>query len=417
VKDVPPFDSLLRDLIPQVVGSLVRRYGWFDACEDAAQDALLDATVQWRRDGVPDNPLGWLTTVAYRRLADRARSDIARRRREETVASLDSTRSSAAPGPDEPLRADRDDSLILLFLCCHPSLSPSSQLALTLRACGGLTTAQIARAFLVPETTMAQRISRAKQRIKAAGGRFELPPAAERTERLGVVLHVLYLIYNEGYASTVGPDLQHVELTREAIRLTRAVRRVLPEDPQVTGLLALMLLTDARRAARTDPDGNLIPLAEQDRGRWDSGAIEEGVALTTEALVRDPLGPYQLQAAIAALHAEAPRSEDTDWRQIVILYRLLEQVAPNPMVTLNHAIAVAMADGPDRGLALLSSLDEDTRLAGHHRLLAVRGHLLEMTGDHAAAHACYEEASRRTASLPERRYLESRAARVGGAGN
>ncbi|MGK4584690.1 RNA polymerase sigma factor [Kitasatospora sp. HPMI-4] len=406
--------DLLRELIPQVVSNLTRRYGRFEACEDAAQDALLDATVQWRRDGIPDNPLGWLITVAQRRLTDRARSDIARRRREEAVAALAPPDGSAAPGPDDRLPSDRDDSLILLFLCCHPSLSPSSQLALTLRACGGLTTAQISRAFLVPEAAMAQRISRAKRRIKAAGGHFTLPPAAERAQRLGVVLHVLYLIFNEGYASSFGADLQQVELTREAIRLTRAVRRALPEDPGVTGLLALMLLTDARRAARTDAEGRLIPLAEQDRGRWDGQAIKEGVELTTEALAGDPLGPYQLQAAIAALHAEAPSAGDTDWRQIVILYRLLDQVSPNPMVTLNHAVAVAMADGPDSGLELLRPLDDDARIADHHRLHAVRGHLLEMTGDRAGARACYREAARRTASLPERHYLESRAARLAG---
>jgi RNA polymerase sigma factor (sigma-70 family) len=403
----------LRELIPQVVGTLVRRYGRFEECEDAAQDALLDAIVQWRKDGVPDNPLGWLTRVAHRRLADRARSDIARRRREATVAAMVRADEPVESGPSELHPSDQDDSLILLFLCCHPSLSPSSQLALTLRACGGLTTSQIARAFLVPEATMAQRISRAKQRIRAAGAEFELPPPKDRPERLGVVLHVLYLIFNEGYTSTSGADLHQVELTREAIRLTRALRRTLPDSPEVTGLLALMLLTDARRPARTDDDGNLIPLAEQDRARWDAAALKEGIALTAEALARGPMGPYQLQAAIAAVHAEAPSADETDWRQIVILYRLLEQVSPNPMVTLNHAVAAAMAHGPQAGLDLLRPLAEDDRIADHHRLHAVRGHLLEMAGDHQAARESYREAARRTASLPERRFLESRADRLG----
>ncbi|MFH0241948.1 RNA polymerase sigma factor [Streptomyces sp. HK10] len=402
----------LRELIPQVVGALVRRYGRFDECEDAAQDALLDAIVQWRRDGVPGNPLGWLTRVAHRRLADRARSNIARRRREATVAAMARADEPVESGPAELHPSDQDDSLILLFLCCHPSLSPSSQLALTLRACGGLTTGQIARAFLVPEATMAQRISRAKQRIRAAGAEFELPPPEDRPERLGVVLHVLYLIFNEGYTSTSGAELHQVELTREAIRLTRALRRAMPGSPEVTGLLALMLLTDARCPARTDDDGNLIPLAEQDRTRWDTAALKEGLALTTKALARGPMGPYQLQAAIAAVHAEAPSADETDWRQIVILYRLLEQVSPNPMVTLNHAVAAAMAHGPQAGLDLLHPLGEDDRVADHHRLHAVRGHLLEMAGDHDAARESYREAARRTASLPERRFLEFRADRL-----
>ncbi|WP_438483873.1 RNA polymerase sigma factor [Streptomyces sp. S186] len=404
--------ALLRDLVPQVVDTLVRRHGRFETCEDAAQDALLDAIVQWRTDGVPDNPLGWLTTVAYRRLADRARSDIARRRREATVATMVRADEPAESGPADLHASDQDDSLILLFLCCHPSISPSSQLALTLRACGGLTTSQIARAFLVPEATMAQRISRAKQRIRTAGATFELPPPEDRRERLAVVLHVLYLIFNEGYTSTSGADLHQVELTREAIRLTRALHRALPETPEVTGLLALMLLTDARRPARTDDDGNLIPLAEQDRTHWDGVALKEGIELTAEALAREPMGPYQLQAAIAALHAEAGSADETDWLQIVILYRLLEQVSPNPMVTLNHAVSAAMARGPRAGLELLRPLEEDDRVAEHHRLHAVRGHLLEMAGDRDAARESYREAARRTASLPERRFLESRANRL-----
>ncbi|WP_034263100.1 RNA polymerase sigma factor [Actinospica robiniae] len=405
-------DELLRDLVPQVVGALVRRYGRFEECEDAVQDALLDAIVQWREDGVPENPVGWLTRVAHRRLVDRGRSDLARRRREAAVAAMVRAEEPTEDAPGDLPRPDRDDSLVLLFLCCHPSLSPPSQLALTLRACGGLTTSQIARAFLVPEATMAQRISRAKQRVRGDGAKFELPPAAELPERLGVVLHVLYLIFNEGSTSTAGEDLHQVELSSEAIRLTRLLRRSLPGMPEVAALLALMLLTDARRPARTDDAGDLIPLAEQDRTRWDAAAIDEGLALTAEALSGGSSGPYQLQAAIAAVHAEAPSAEETDWRQIVLLYRLLERASPNPVVTLNHAVAAAMADGPQAGLDLLRPLDEDERMAGHHRLHAVRAHLLEMAGDHSRARESYREAARRTASEPERRFLESQADRL-----
>ncbi len=400
----PVAEDLLRDLAPQVLGALVRRYGRFDVCEDAVQEALLEAGLQWPGKGVPDNPRAWLITVASRRLADQWRSDEARRRREATVAALAPT--GVEPGPGE------DDTLTLLFLCCHPSLSAASQVALTLRAVGGLTTAQIARAFLVPEATMAQRISRAKQRIKADGASFTLPPEPERAGRLRVVLHVLYLIFNEGYTATSGPDLRRGELTTEAIRLTRAVRRLLPGDGEVAGLLALMLLTDARKATRTRADGALVPLAEQDRERWDTASIEEGVTLVSEALARYAPGAYQLQAAIAAVHAEALRAEDTDWPQIVALYRLLDRIEPNPMVTLNQAVAVAMVKGPRAGLDLLAPLDDDERMAGHHRLDAVRAHLLEMAGDHEAARACYQRAARRTTSLPEQRYLETRAARM-----
>jgi RNA polymerase sigma factor (sigma-70 family) len=405
-------EDLLRQLAPQVLGVLVRRFGHFDTCEDAVQEALLAAVVQWPDQGVPENPWGWLITVASRRLTDQLRSEQARRLREDTSAAQVPADESVAPAPGEDERADSDDTLTLLFLCCHPALSPASQLALTLRAVGGLTTAQIASAFLVPEATMAQRISRAKQSIKAAGGTFELPPEDERADRLRVVLHVLYLIFNEGYTATSGPDLQRVELTRETIRLTREVHRLLPEDGEVAGLLALMLLTDARRPARTRPDGALVPLTEQDRGLWNQESIREGVALVTDALARAPLGPYQLQAAIAAVHAEAARAEDTDWAQIVALYELLERLSPNPMVTLNHAVAVAMVQGPRAGLDLLATLDADDRMAEHHRLDAVRAHLLEMAGDHEAARSRYRTAARRTTSLPERRYLEARAARL-----
>jgi RNA polymerase sigma factor (sigma-70 family) len=409
-------EDLLRGLAPQVLGALVRRYGHFDACEDAVQEALLAAAVQWPGDGVPQSPRGWLITVASRRLTDELRSDQARRRREDATASLAPPGSSTTPAPDGEHVTGQDDALTLLFMCCHPALSPSSQIALTLRVVGGLTTAQIAGAFLVPESTMAQRISRAKQRIKASTVPFELPPEPELAERLRVVLHVLYLIFNEGYTATSGPDLQRSELTAEAIRLTRVVHRLLPDDGEVAGLLALMLLTDARRAARTRPDGSLVPLEEQDRGRWDQEAIAEGVALITDALARAPIGPYQLQAAIAAVHDEAATAADTDWRQILGLYDLLERLAPNPMVTLNRSVAVAMVRGPRAALDVLETLDADGRMTRHYRLDAVRAHLLEMAGDRRAALSSYRTAARRTTSLPERRYLEARAARLQGSG-
>ncbi len=404
-------ENLLRELAPQVVGVLVRRHGHFDTAEDAVQEALLAAAVQWPEQGIPDSPKAWLVTVASRRLTDLWRSDHARRAREVAVAAMVPDADAATPGPGEDAPPDQDDTLTLLFLCCHPALSPASQLALTLRAVGGLTTAQIARAFLVPEATMAQRISRAKQRIKATGIPFRMPPEPERAERLRVVLHVLYLIFNEGYTTSSGPDLHRADLTGEAMRLTRAVHRLLPGDGEVAGLLALMLLTDARRMARTEPDGTLVPLAEQDRGRWNREQIESGIALITGALSHRALGPYQLQAAIAAVHAEAPRAEDTDWAQVLALYELLGRVAPNPMVTLNHSVALAMVKGPEAGLDLLAALDGDERLAGHHRLDAVRAHLLEMAGEHDAARDRYRAAARGTTSIPERRYLETMAAR------
>ncbi|WP_141578571.1 RNA polymerase sigma factor [Actinomadura sp. WMMA1423] len=404
----PAVEDLLRTLAPQVLGTLVRRHGAFDACEDAVQEALLAAAVQWPGEGVPENARGWLLTVATRRLTDQWRSERARRDREAAVFAEE----PAEPGPDEHRPSDRDDTLTLLFLCCHPALSPPSQVALTLRAVGGLTTAQIARAFLVPEATMAQRVSRAKQKIRAAGARFAAPPPQERDERLRAVLHVLYLIFNEGYTASSGPDLQRADLTAEAVRLARALHRLLPGDGEVTGLLALMLLTDARRAARTAEGGLLVPLTEQDRTLWNAEAIREGTALITDALTWSPPGPYQVQAAIAAVHAEAARPQDTDWPQILALYRLLGHLAPNPVVTLNEAVALAMVDGPSAGLDLLRTLDGDARLAEHHRLAAVRAHLLEMAGDAPAAREAYRDAARATTSLPERRYLEERAARL-----
>jgi RNA polymerase sigma factor (sigma-70 family) len=413
----PTVEALLRELSPQVVAALTRRFGNFDTAEDALQEALLAAATQWPEQGMPESPRGWLITVASRRLTDQLRSDLARARRETAAAALLPPVELVAPAADEDLPSDEDDTLTLLFLCCHPALSPTSQVALTLRAVGGLTTAQIAQAFFVPEATMAQRISRAKQSIKSTGARFDMPPESERAERLAVVLHVLYLIFNEGYTTSSGPDLQRPELTAEAIRIARDLHRLLPDEGEVTGLLALMLLIDARRPARTASDGSLVPLAEQDRGLWDGDAIGEGVALVSASLARSRLGSYQLQAAIAAVHDEAARAEDTDWREIVALYELLAHIAPNPMVTLNQAVAVAMVDGPRAGLDLLATLDGDERVAGHHRLDAVRAHLLEMAGEHRAARESYRTAARRTTSVPERRYLEARASRLAAEGD
>lgn len=404
-------EDLLRRLAPQVLGAVVRRYGNFDTAEDAVQEALLAAALQWPAEGIPANPLAWLITVAARRLTDLLRSAQARRRREDTAAQWVLPDQWLAPAADRPA-ADSDDTLILLFLCCHPSLSASSQIALTLRAVGGLSTAEIARAFLVPEATMTRRISRAKQSVKDSRIPFGMPPGAERTERLGAVLHVLYLIFNEGYASTSGPSLHRSELSTEAIRLARMVHRLLPDDGEVTGLLALMVLTDARRPARTGPDGGLIPMAEQDRSRWNAGQIAEGVRLITGALPRGATGPYQLQAAIAALHDEASSVDATDWPQIVALYGLLMKITDNPMVALNHAVAVAMARGAPEGLELLGELATDQRIAEDHRLHAVRAHLLELTGDPVAARASYEAAARRTGNLQQQRYLHGRAARL-----
>jgi len=401
-------EDLLRELTPQVLGAVVRRCGDFAAAEDAVQEALVAAAAQWPRDGRPDNPRGWLIQVAVRRLTDHLRAESARRRRETLVMSeID----PVVPSPDDDA-VEHDDTLILLFMCCHASLTASSAIALTLRAVGGLTTAEIARAFLVPESTMAQRISRAKHTIKTSGVPFSMPTHEERSERLRAVLHVLYLIFNEGYTSSSGPSLQRSDLTREAIRLLRAVHRLLPHDSEVTGLLALMLLTDARRAARTGPDGELISLTKQDRSRWDRALIEEGEALVTASLSKGAIGPYQLQAAIAALHDEAPRAEETDWPQILALYGLLMRMSDNPMVTLNHAVATAMVHGPAAGLARLEALDADERLAGHHRLAAVRAHLLELAGNHEQAIEQYRIAAERTTSIPERNYLLTQAAQL-----
>lgn len=405
------FESLLRELAPQVLGAVARRFGDFAAAEDATQEALLAAALQWPRDGRPENPRAWLIHVAARRLTDQIRSDFARRQREAFLFLYDAGEEAADPVFDED-GLDRDDTLILLFLCCHPALTPPSAIALTLRAVGGLTTAEIARAFLVPEATMAQRISRARQTIQSSGVPFELPDERERAERLDAVLHVLYLIFNEGYASSAGAGLHRVDLSDEAIRLARALHALLPQEPEVAGLLALMRLTDARRPARSSADGALIPLDEQDRSLWNREAIDEGLALVEAALPRGRVGAYQLQAAVAAVHAEAASTQDTDWPQIQALYGVLMRLSDNPILALNHAVAAAMAQGPRAGLALLDALEAGGRLAGHYRLDAVRAHLLERSGDAAAARACYLAAAGKTASEPERNYLAMKAARL-----
>ena len=406
-----PFEHLLRELAPQVLGAVARRFRDFSSAEDAVQEAMIAAFIQWPQEGVPENPRGWLIQVACRRMADQMRSEIARRERETAVAAEAENLASLL---EIEADMDPDDTLILLFMCCHPALTPSSAIALTLRAVGGLTTAEIANAFLVPEATMAQRISRAKQTIKTSGAPFRLPSPQERAGRLPAVLHVLYLIFSEGYTSSIGSHLQRFDLAREAIRLTRNTKTLLPDNAEVAGLLALMLLTDARRAARTGPDEELIPLDKQDRSLWDRVEISEGIELLTAALAKGSVGLYQLQAAIAAVHDEAERAEDTDWPQILSLYELLKRISPGPMVTLNHAIAAAMVHGPAQGLQLLRALDTDPRVASHYRLDAVRAHLLEKTGDYEAAIEHYRLAAARTTSIPERNYLMTQAARLAG---
>ncbi|MGV9212113.1 RNA polymerase sigma factor [Micromonospora sp. RB23] len=408
----PRVEDLLRELAPQVLGVLTRRFGDFGTAEDAVQEALLAAATQWPADGLPTNPRGWLIQVGYRRMIELVRGEQARRRREDLVTRQDPDDRRYAPPPDEELTAERDDTLVLLFLCCHPALAPTSAVALTLRAVGGLSTAEIARAFLVPEATMAQRISRAKQRIRASGLPFRMPVEAERADRLAAVRQILYLIFTEGHTSTAGPDLRRVDLAAEAIRLTRALHVRLPDDSETAGLLALLLLTEARSPARTGPSGELISLAEQDRSRWDAAAIAEGVALVTAALPRGPVGPYQVQAAIAALHDEAPSTDTTDWPQILALYDVLVGLAGTPVVALNRAVATAMVHGPAAGLRALDALTNDPRLADHHRLPAARAHLHEMAGDRERAIADYRDAAARTSSLPEQRYLTMRAARL-----
>jgi RNA polymerase sigma factor (sigma-70 family) len=404
-------EDLLRELTPQVLGVLVRRHGQLDVCEDAVQEALLEAWVEWDKRGVPEHPRGWLLTVATRRLIDRVRRDAARRQREDRLL-MGAPPAEVARASGDGGGIDRDDSLILLYMCCHPALSPSSQITLTLRAVGGLSTREIAAAFFVPEATMGQRIARAKQRIREAGAVFSMPPPEELDDRTRAVHHVLYLIFNAGYASSSGADVNQAELTSEAIRLTREVHRLRPDASETKGLLALMLLTEARRPARTTSAGDVVPLAEQDRSLWDTDLIREGVSLVSAALSQGPLGSYQLQAAIAAVHDEADHVADTDWPQVLALYEMLDRVSPNPMATLNRAIAVAMVHGPPAGLALLATVEHDQRVAEHHLLYAVRGHLLDMAGSSAAAGEAFETAARRTASLPEKRYLHKRASQI-----
>jgi predicted RNA polymerase sigma factor len=357
------------------------------------QEALIAAASRWPVDGVPEHPRAWLLQTATRRLIDQYRSDRSRRERER-VALADRCQA-----PDV---SDRDDTLAVLFMSCHASLTPASAIALTLRAVGGLTTAEIARAFLVDEATMAQRISRAKQRIDASGGEFRLPAPAEQPAALRNVMHVLYLIFNEGYT------VQRAELSEEAIRLARMLHGLLPDNAEVTGLLALMLLLEARRPARTDARGDLIPLPEQDRRSWDGAQIAEGLARLDTAIAAGAAGEYQLQAAIAAVHSRAGRAEDTDWPQIVALYGLLEQMTDNPVVTLNRAVAVAMDEGPEEALAVVDSVAG--RLEGNYRVDAVRAHLLEQAGDVDAAGKHYRAAASRTTNLQEQRYLTARAA-------
>ena len=407
----PPIEDLLRLLAPQVLGALVRRYGHFDTAEDAVQEALIAAATRWPVEGIPASPRGWLVTVASRRLTDLLRQAQARRRREDGVSAQLLPTERFAPAADAD-RDDADDSLIVLFMCCHPALTQASQIALTLRALGGLTTAEVARALLVPEDTVTRRISRAKAAITESGIPFRLPSSEERANRLAVVLHVLYLIFNEGYVSTSGSALQRPDLAAEAIRLARLVHGLLPDDPEVSGLLALMLLTDARRPARTGPAGELVPMADQDRNLWDQAAITEGSELVDQALAQGVAGPYLLQAAIAAVHDASSTAEATNWARIEGLYGRLSAVSDNPVITLNRAVAVAMVRGPAAGLELLAAVEGDRRLAEDHRLYAVRAHLLEMLGRTDAAREAYEAAAMRTSNLAQQRFLRGRASRA-----
>ncbi len=407
----PSLDVVWRACAPRVLGALVRRYGHFDAAEDALQEALVAAARQWPDEGMPDDPKAWLIRVASRRLVDRMRADGARARREERAGRGAAT-SRLDGVASEDASVERDDTLALMLLCCHPSLSRPSQVALTLRAVAGLTTAQIARSFLVPESTLAQRIVRAKARLEAVSDPFRLPPVAEMPARVAAVAHVLYVVFTEGHTATTGGGLTAPSLGAEAIRLARELHRSLPDDSEVSGLLALMLLTDARRGARTTTDGSFIPLAEQDRERWNRGQIAEGVALVEAALPSGPVGPYQLQAAIAAVHDEAVSAEATDWAQIEQLYEMLERIAPGPIVTLNRAVAVAEARGPLAAMELIEPLLDDRRLRHTHRLHAVHAHLLELAGRTDDARAAYLLAARQATSIPEQRHLLAAARRT-----
>ena len=405
-------EHLLREITPQVLGALTRRHRDFAAAEDAVQEALLDASIQWPREGIPENPSGWLYRVALRRLTDYLRSDVARRHREDLIANDLANEEMMAAAVDDEFEPEQDDTLALLFMCSHPALTAHSAIALTLRAVGGLTTREIAAAFFVAEATMAQRVSRAKQAIKDSNVPFSLPSAQEREQRLDAVMHVLYLIFNEGYASSSGEELQRVDLSSEAIRLTRALHASLSDSPEVAGLLALMLLTDARRAARSGPAGELIPLDEQNRALWDLSLVQEGVTLVWNAMAKGRIGPYQLQAVIAALHDQAKTTDETDWSQIEALYGLLQRMSDNPMIALNRAVATAMVEGPEAGLRLINTIAQDERLKGHYRVDAVRAHLYERAGQRDLALVHYRRAAEGTASLPERNYLLGKAARV-----
>lgn len=401
-------EDLLRTEAPQVLGALVRRFGHFDIAEEATQDALLAASQQWHRDTIPDQPRSWLIRVAYRRMVDALRAESADRRREEQYVASEPYASSSNAAP-----ADHDDSLNLLLLCCHPALSSASRTALTLRAVGGLTTAEIAHAYGVTEQTMAVRISRAKQQIRKSGARFEFLVDDDFPSRLSAVMRVLYLIFNEGYTVTAGTELTRTDLTREAIRLTRLLHALVPDDPEPTGLLALMLLIDSRRATRSDADGELIPLADQDRSRWDQEPIREGSDLIRAVWSRGNVGTYQLQAAIAAVHASAPIAEQTDWVQIAALYLALEQVEPTGLVMLARVVAVAHAFGHARATALLEELDREHGLLQHpltrHRAHAIRAHLREAEGDPTAAREDFLAAADMTTNEPESRYLSRKA--------
>ena len=390
----------------RVVAALARRFGDLDIAEEAAAEAFASAVGRWPADGVPPNPGAWLTTTANRKAIDRIRRENKRDDKQKEAQLL------YDDDPPEPLGAIDDERLRLIFTCCHPALAMETRMALTLRMVGGLTMPEIARAFLVQETTMGQRITRAKAKIKAARIPYRVPSAEDLPARVSSVLAVLYLVFNEGYLASAGRAVNRADLTTESIRLTRMLHLLVPSEGEVAGLLALMLLTDARRAARTTADGSIVPLDEQRRDLWNTNQISEGVALLTRTLGTVPVGPYQLQAAIAAVHDEAPTASETDWPQILALYEVLERVSPSPVVTLNRAVAVAMVHGPRAGLAVVGTLDADDRMAHNHRLESVRAHLLELAGDLTAARNSYRRAARMTASLPEQRYLALRAAKL-----
>ena len=403
--DADRVEGLLRELAPRALGVVARRYGHFADAEDAVQEALLSASTSWPTSGLPDDPLAWLIRVASRRMADLHRSETARRRREDLAASWSREPPDPAPG--------RDETLTLFFMCCHPSLAPTSAVALTLRAVGGLTTKEIAAAFLVSEATMAQRISRAKRTVAGSGEPFARPDAAHHQARLALVLRVVYLIFNEGYTASAGRELGRTDLAEEAIRIGRLLHELLPDDPEVTALVALMLLTEARRSARVADGGMLVPLEQQDRARWDGGLVAEGTALAAAALRHKPMGEYAAQASIAALHDAAPSYQDTDWVRILALYGALERMTHSPVVRLNRAVAVAMVDGPDAALAVLDDVAASGTLGRSHRLHSVRAHLLEMRGDAAGARDEYVAAAEATANWRERDYLTLKAAGLG----